>query len=42
MPVRIPINGILDLHAFQPADIKYLIPDYLQECRHKNILCRYG
>lgn len=38
MPVHIPINGILDLHAFQPSDIKYLIPDYLEECRRKNIL----
>jgi len=38
MPVHIPINGILDLHAFHPSDIKYLIPDYLEECRHKNIL----
>ncbi len=38
MPVHIPINGILDLHAFKPSDIKYLIPDYLEECRRNNIL----
>jgi len=38
MPVHIPINGTLDLHAFHPSDIKYLIPDYLEECRRKNIL----
>ena len=38
MPVHIHINGTLDLHAFHPSDIKYLIPDYLEECRRKNIL----
>ena len=38
MPVHIPINGTLDLHAFHPSDIKYLIPDYLEECRRKDIL----
>ncbi len=38
MPVHIPINGTLDLHVFHPSDIKTLIPDYLEECRKKNIL----
>ncbi len=35
--VRIEINGELDLHHFSPKDLKYLIPDYLQECREKKI-----
>ena len=31
-PVRLEINGELDLHHFSPKDLKTLIPDYLQEC----------
>ena len=30
--VQLPIDGVLDLHNFSPKDIKYLIPDYLEEC----------
>ena len=30
--VQIPIDGVLDLHNFSPKDLKYLIPDYLEEC----------
>lgn len=37
-PVEIPINGILDLHPFSPRDLKFLIPDYIEECRQRNIL----
>lgn len=36
-PVEIPINGTLDLHAFHPKDLKYLIPDYLEACLEKQI-----
>ncbi|MBD3344639.1 MAG: DNA mismatch repair protein MutS [Chitinivibrionales bacterium] len=36
-PIRLPINGILDLHTFRPRDVKRLIPDYLNECRKKGI-----
>lgn len=35
--VQIPIDGILDLHMFSPRDLKTLIPDYIEECRAKNI-----
>ena len=37
-PVELEINGVLDLHPFSPKDIKYLIPDYIDECRKRNIL----
>lgn len=37
-PVHIPITGELDLHTFQPRDIKDLVPEYLAECRKKGIL----
>lgn len=36
-PVEVPINGTLDLHAFRPSDIKFLVPDYLEECRQAGI-----
>ena len=35
--VQLPIDGTLDLHPFRPKDIKYLVPDYLEECLKKNI-----
>lgn len=37
-PIHLPIDGILDLHAFSPKDMKTLIPDYLEECRKLRIL----
>lgn len=36
-PVEIPIDGTLDLHAFQPKDVRKLIPDYLQLCAGRGI-----
>jgi DNA-nicking Smr family endonuclease len=37
-PVPLPIDGTLDLHTFRPAEIKTLIPEYLNECRNNGIL----
>ncbi len=31
-PVQLIINGVLDLHAFSPKDLKTLIPEYLAQC----------
>lgn len=31
-PAKIPIDGVLDLHAFSPKDIKDLVPEYIAEC----------
>jgi DNA-nicking Smr family endonuclease len=31
--VKLPIDGVLDLHTFSPRDIKTLVPDWLAECR---------
>ncbi|MGE5894182.1 MAG: Smr/MutS family protein [bacterium] len=37
-PVHLPIDGILDLHTFQPSEVKDLVPDYLSACRERGIL----
>jgi DNA-nicking Smr family endonuclease len=37
-PIEMPIDGILDLHTFQPREVKDLLPDYLAACRERNIL----
>lgn len=37
-PVPLPINGVLDLHTFQPREVKDLVPDYLAACRQRDIL----
>ncbi len=36
-PVRIPIDGVLDLHAFRAEEVKNLVPEYLEECRRQGI-----
>ena len=36
-PVRIPIDGVLDLHAFRAEEVKGLVPEYLEECRKQGI-----
>ena len=30
-------DGVLDLHTFQPAEVKTLIPDYIDECLGRGI-----
>jgi DNA-nicking Smr family endonuclease len=37
-PVALPIDGTLDLHAFDPKEVKPLIEDYLEACRARGIL----
>ena len=37
-PLALPIDGVLDLHAFRPADVKDLVPEYLAACQEKGIL----
>src|SRR3972149_134877 len=37
-PVVLPLTDSINLHAFAPKDIPYLIVEYFQECRAANIL----
>jgi len=37
-PHRLPIDGVLDLHAFDPAEVKDLVADYLGECLRSGVL----
>ena len=36
-PVDYPVDGILDLHAFRPAEVKQVVLAYIEACREKNI-----
>ena len=37
-PIKLEINGTLDLHHFSPKEFKHLIPDYLEECQARKII----
>ena len=37
MVVRIPIEGSIDLHTFQPKEILSLLEEYLLECQKKGL-----
>jgi dsDNA-specific endonuclease/ATPase MutS2 len=36
-PVELPVDGVLDLHAFSPKDVKDLVPEYIGECLRRGI-----
>jgi DNA-nicking Smr family endonuclease len=37
-PVQLPIDGVLDLHAFQPREVKDVALSYLAECQERGIV----
>ena len=36
-PIKMPIDGILDLHTFRPKEVKPLLKDYIEACIEKGI-----
>lgn len=36
-PIEVPIDGVLDLHLFNPKELGDLIPDYIEVCQEKGI-----
>lgn len=37
-PIEYPIDGMLDLHAFDPREVGSLVPEYLRACRERGLL----
>ena len=35
--MEIVVDGVLDLHPFDPRDLRTLVPDYLAACRERGI-----
>lgn len=35
--VRLPIDGVLDLHTFDPREVGGLLPEYIGLCREQGI-----
>ena len=38
MIMEFPVDGLLDLHTFRPAEVGDLVPHYLALCRERGIL----
>ncbi len=36
-PIHIPINGVLDLHTFDPKEVASLVNEYLNSCLEEEI-----
>jgi DNA-nicking Smr family endonuclease len=37
-PVRLPIDGTLDLHAFRPQDVRDVVADYIDAAHEAGLL----
>jgi DNA-nicking Smr family endonuclease len=37
-PVEIPITGDLDLHPFDPREVRSVVQEYVRSCRERGIL----
>jgi DNA-nicking Smr family endonuclease len=36
-PIPLPIDGVLDLHGFRPAEVADVVTEYLAACRERGI-----
>ncbi len=36
-PFELPIDGVLDLHAFRPAEVADLLDDWIRECAARGL-----